>query len=242
MEFYTSIANNYENIFPLNDTTVQFVASFLKHHHKNILDIGCSTGQLAIALAQKNYTLTAIDLDDSMIAIARNNAGAENVSVNFMAYDMTDLQSHFPNDTVDAVLCTGNTLVHLQTPEKIEQFIKSVYALLKKDGIFILQILNYDHIISNNVEDLPLIDTNKVRFERKYSYDKDHNKMYFHTRLTVKETLEEIENGIYLYPLRYSEINTMLQNTGFSEIDYFSSFHKEPLTSHSFPLIAVAGK
>ena len=63
-EFYTSISKYYSEIFPYQPVQLQFVKSRVGDlHGKNILDIGCATGELAFQLANAGATVTGIDLN-----------------------------------------------------------------------------------------------------------------------------------------------------------------------------------
>ena len=70
--FYSSIAKYYNQIFPLNEKQLEFVQSSLAAlDGKKILDIGCSTGQLAKKLAGLGSQVTGLDLNEKMIALAQ---------------------------------------------------------------------------------------------------------------------------------------------------------------------------
>ncbi len=66
-------------------------------HDSCILDIGTGSGAIAIALAKhiKNAKITALDLSESALQIARENAKLNNVSINFIQEDILN----FPNVT-----------------------------------------------------------------------------------------------------------------------------------------------
>lgn len=107
-------------------------------------------------------------------------------------------------------------------------------------GNLILQILNYDYLLEERLKKLPLIETSQLRFEREYSYNTGDIRVVFTTRLHLKQSNKTYEDSVELYPLRRGEMEELLENTGFSQIQYFGDFDGTPLTPESFPLIAVA--
>lgn len=238
MSFYEEIADYYDFIFPLNRTQIDFVKGCIKepYQNKSILDIGCSTGDLAIALSDVDFSVTAIDSDTEMISKANKKIKNEK-NVNFFCMDMQNIKNFFEANTFDSVLCFGNTLVHLTTLSEIEDFCRQARFVLRDNAKFLIQILNYDYILNHNITKLPLIENNNISFERYYEYNK---LISFKTILTIKKSGKTIENVIYLYPLRKQELGIILKNVGFRDVSYYGDFNKRALEEKSLPLVVEA--
>ena len=240
-EFYSSIARWYDNIFPLNPAQLNFAA-----HHTGedgrILDVGCATGELALALSRTGRVVTGIDLDEEMLNIARAKAQTDALEVQFLSHSMEHLEALSPAQAFHGILCMGNTLVHLRGPGEIEDFLRQVWSCLEPGGVFCFQIINYDRIIGQNLSGLPTIDNSVVRFERTYQIDSGEAFIGFKTRLTVKEDGHEITNEIPLYPLRSVQLKKMLDARGFVPLEFFGSFKEDPFTPDSAALVVVARK
>lgn len=238
MPFYKSIADYYEQIFPLNKAQITFVKeSFHGPKQSSLLDIGCGTGSLSIALSEFSETVTAIDLDESMIekALQKDHAGVE-----FKVMNMLDIEAAFGSHTFDVVICFGNTVVHLDSPKNILEFFVQSKRILKPKGKLLFQLINYDHIIEDKVNGLPTIENEVIKFVRKYNYLPQKNIIDFQTILTIKENGQQIENTIPLYPLRQFEIDALLEEAGFSKWVYSGNFKWEALTKNSLPLVVEA--
>jgi ubiquinone/menaquinone biosynthesis C-methylase UbiE len=173
-----------------------------------------------------------------MIAEARARHTASNIS--YKVLDMLEVDREFAPAAFDAVICLGNTLVHLSDPLKIREMLGKIYRITRNNGVVLIQILNYDRILSRNISSLPLLETEHIRFARSYVHRDDG--MHFVTRLLVKASGEEMDNDIVLYPLCQKEFADMLREAGFGHIDFFGSFQGGPLTPDSFACIAVARK
>jgi SAM-dependent methyltransferase len=112
--FYTDIADYYDAIFPLNEAAVRWTERHLKDQHKtDLLDIGCGTGSLALALAGKFGSAAGIDLDARMIEKARKKAAASGSSAVFHVLDMLDCAKKFTNERYQYPRASGLPTVSL---------------------------------------------------------------------------------------------------------------------------------
>ncbi|MBC8005797.1 MAG: class I SAM-dependent methyltransferase, partial [Verrucomicrobia bacterium] len=141
----------------------------------------------------------------------------------------------------DTIICFGNTIVHLLNDDDIRQFLRAAYHALAPDGTLTIQLLNYRHIVENQIKSLPLIDNEQVTFERSYAFTQDSELIDFNTRLTVKATGQVIENSIKLYAIKQDKLHALLSETGFTGLEYFGNFERESLKADSLPLI-VSGR
>ncbi len=159
----------------------------------------------------------------------------------FRDFDMRRIANFFSKGKFDAITCYGNTLVHLKNKEEISDFLKSCSLVLRTEGHLMLQILNYEYILKENIRELPVIDNDKVRFERYYEFtDSEH--LEFITRLTIKEDQSVLNNRIPLFPLTREQLKVLLTNTGFSDIKFYGSFNRAPFKEDSLPLLVEAIK
>jgi SAM-dependent methyltransferase len=242
MEFYSSISKLYRHIFPFNKAHLAFTQSFLDTRKPvDLLDVGCGVGDLSRAFANQNWKVEAIDYDLEMVRLAKiYNQGAEH-KPSFHQMDMRQIEKHFAVDTFDVLSCFGNTLVHLQNDEEIKMFLQGAREVLKDKALLLIQILNYDYILDKQIDTLPLIDNDVLRFERSYKHY-DDSKIDFVTKLTDKEENVSIDNCIQLYPIRMQKLNSLLQEVGFREVEFYSNFKKEPAGGKHIPLVVKARK
>ena len=237
--FYESIAKVYDYIFPKNRKQLEFVESIKKiSNEEKILDIGCATGNLTELLGEKTRNIIGIDLDKELLKEAKD----KHPNLNFENMNMLEVNEKFEENSFDRVVSFGNTLVHLDSREEVEEFFQKVYKTLKFNGFFIVQIINYNRVIEKNIKNLPTIDNEKVKFVRDYEYDKSIGKVDFITELTIKEANLNIKNNIKLLALTKIEIQKFLGETGFRNIEFYGDFEGRELSDNSEALIFVAQK
>lgn len=241
MNFYTSIADTYEAIFPLNPEQVNFItAATQASGNLNLLDVGCGTGKLAQALAHQGHRVIGIDLNENMV----NRAVTENKhdAVSYFVLNMLELDARFQSQSFDAVICFGNTLVHLPNLASVEKFIESAYKVLKPGGRLLIQIINYDRILNQLIEGLPTIDNAEIEFVRKYEYLEKQYRIDFRTQLTIKASGQIIENSQILLPIKKDELIGIIKKSGFVNITCFGGFNLQVWDESAQPLIVEATK
>ena len=235
-EFYTSISKYYHEIFPFNQGQLNFVRRNKGELSGNkILDVGCATGELAFQLADAGALVTGIDMNDDLLEQGRKAKNHPNLS--FKKADMLEIERIFSPRQFDAVICFGNTLVHLPSLPLIKKMLKGVALVLKPGAAFFLQILNYDYILSEPVTELPVIDTDNIRFVRRYIIEENNPLIGFSTQLYLKNEDELIENETLLYALESKELVRLMEDAGFVEVKMFSNFKEEEFGGKHLPLV-----
>jgi len=266
MDFYDLLVDRYDEVFPLSQIQVDFVEKQLRISNREnrkdpqscqtgktrplrVLDIGCGTGALPAALIQRNerrkneqnqaadLRIDAVDLNSGMIERALLLHG-NLPGLHFREMDMRNLTSFFPEKSTDGAFCLGNTLVHLEGPENIGSFFRSLGHICRKHARIVLQILNYDYILDNKVFQLPVIEIPGGKFVRRYHLEKEN--LIFTTELMDFRSSRSHQSRVSLFPLRKAALLHLLKETGFDSIQVYGSFSGAPLTAASLPLIVTA--
>lgn len=252
-QFYSSISKYYSEIFPYQPMQLQFVKNRVGDlKGKNILDIGCATGELAFQLAGEGAKVIGIDLNEDLLSQANNHNDfriadskkrePEFASPVFQVGNMLELVTDFQEKQFDNILCFGNTLVHLPSLMLMRQMFEGVFKVLKPGGYFLLQILNYDFILGEPVTELPVIDSENIRFVRKYVIEDKSPLIRFQTQLEIKKEERTVNNETLLFALKSADLVELLEETGFKEIELFSNFKQEPFGGKHLPLVISALK
>ncbi len=236
---YDLIASNYSSIFPLEAATVRFIEYYLKTiNAKKILDIGCATGDLALALCQRGYFMSGIDLNKKMIDIAKAKAGKHNASVSFKTQNMLELDA---NEKFDCVLCLGNTLPHVSSWTELEKCITIINRLLNKNGIFIFQILNYDKIVRDASVQFPKKENGEYVFSRNYT-NITEDKITFEIDFFDKIRGTHHTDSTELLPVKRTRVLELLQADGFIDSQVFSDYEKNTAGRDDFYNVFVSRK
>ncbi len=237
MDFYASISDYYDLIFPEDPATVRFLAQRAPEGGR-VLDVACGTGTHALALARAGRTVTGVDLDRAMIEHARRKSGS--LPVRFLVGDMQRLRKEVEGP-FELVYCVGNSIVHLSDDGAIRRALEEFCLLLLPGGTVVVQILNYDRILARGLTELPTIEPREggLRFIRRYSFRPGEEAVSFHTELLVNGAggQRRIVNEVPLRILKAEALQELARQAGFRELRLYGSFTGGPLTPESFPLI-----
>ncbi|GAA2938613.1 class I SAM-dependent methyltransferase [Streptomyces enissocaesilis] len=108
-----------------------FCAALLKPAAR-VLDAGCGTGRIAIRLAQLGHYCTGVDVDSSMLAVARRDAPAQE----WLLGDLARLDTLGLNQGFDLVLAAGN-VIPLLAPGTESVVVRQLAAALRSGGLLV---------------------------------------------------------------------------------------------------------
>ena len=115
-----------------------------------VLDCGCGTGNISLALAKKGYRLTAFDISDDALSVAENKARECTEQICFLRADM---RGFTVGGGYDAVISTFDSVNYLLYDRELCGFFASANACLKKGGVLIFDVntaYRYENIYADN--------------------------------------------------------------------------------------------
>jgi 2-polyprenyl-3-methyl-5-hydroxy-6-metoxy-1,4-benzoquinol methylase len=229
MGFYDQLARYYDEVFPFNEDTYQFLKKNVTNGR--VLDVGCSTGVYASKLNEDDQLLVkGIDINEEMIMLAKKRVG----SASFEVQNMRDIDEKGKYQLIYSI---GNSIVHLNDYDDVKDTIRKMLQALTSDGKLIIQIVNYARIFRQAIAELPIIETSHVKFSR--FYQRKGGKILFKSILKTK--LDKFNSEVLLYPLTKAEIEMIVEGFQY-KVSFFGSFKGEVYDEHSFHLIAVIEK
>lgn len=98
---------------------------------KDILEVGCGRGELAVYLAKQGARVTAVDVGPMLIASAVRLAGVNDVECDFRVADATSLPS--PPDRFDAVV--GLAILHHLSEQGAARAFREAYRVVRNGGV-----------------------------------------------------------------------------------------------------------
>ncbi len=218
---------------------------------RRILDAACGSGQHAIAVARRGYTVVGADLSAAMVSRARENATAAGVEAGFLVAGLGELAAmvrpHGPENLFDAVLCLGNSLPHVLSAEAVAAALDDFAAVLRPGGILVIQNRNFDRVWTTRERFMgPQAHSEGegqwlfVRF-----YDFQPSTLIFNmVRLvnTGDGWTQQVEST-ELRPIFAGELAEGLRAAGFGQIQLYGGYDRSPFhPDDSGDLLVVASK
>lgn len=214
---------------------------------RSVIDLGCGSGEHSRFLADEGFRVVGLDRSQAMIEKATSEPLPPRLK--FVLADLCEASS-LVSGRFGAAISLGNTLVHLKSDHDLRIALGSVRELLRPDGVFLFQILNYERIFEKGIRYLPLnfraddhtetiflrlmelLEGGRVRFcptTLKYDGASDPPLEVVHSR------------QVELRGWRRGELLKLLQENGFSEPTVYGGMQEEPYHAlESQDLVVVA--
>lgn len=150
---YETLASIYDAL--MDDVNYEQWAEYLHHQLQKhscpgnrLLDLGCGTGNITIPLARKNYEIVAVDLSAEMLDQARAKtaqckAGGEQLAIDWLAQDMTELDLYDAEDNpmlFDGVIATFDAFNYIIEPEALQFLLQDLADHINDNGLLIFDI------------------------------------------------------------------------------------------------------
>jgi len=233
--------NFYNAVSPFYDSMISFEKSIEKREtfykkvfsQKNITvaaDIGCGSGLDSVALAAIGLKVNGFDPSAEMIKLAKQNAEKFKADVHFYKKGILDIPEKF-NNKFDCVVSFGNMLANINKTDLSKAFQK-IFNMLKPNGLFLFQILNYSRIEKKKETVVGFTDSADSFIVRFNEFLKDE--MNFHFLAVNKKTVSASSHySTKIYPHKQKLISTFLHQTGFSSTSYYGSLALEKFNANN---------
>ena len=205
---------------------------------KDVLDLGCGSGNVTIPLAARGYGMIGVDISEEMLAEARLRD--ECGEILWLSQDMRSFELY---GTVEAAVCTLDGINHLTSKGDVEKCLSLVHNYLVPDGLFIFDINSPYKFEAVYGDRDYVLETDDAFCAWQNSYSPRTHICRFDISLFTQNedgtySREDVSTKEKMYTL--SAIAQMLQKTGFLLLETFDGYHNSPPNEVSERITVVA--
>lgn len=186
---------------------------------RSIVNYGCGTGRHDIELSKLGYQCAGIDMSPLMIDIAKENAKAKALNIDF---SVADIRTYEPKKKYDAVVSLFHVMSYQNSNEDALSAFISARQALNKDGLFLFDVWYGPGVLS----DMPTvrvreIDDDKyrlIRIARPIMHDKENVVDVCYEVLAIDKASNETKSIKETHNMRYffrPELEYLLKEAGF---------------------------
>lgn len=142
MEQFTAIAEYYDRLNGADyDAYAEYVKRVFERYGSGeeslVLDLGCGTGSLTLALSERGYDMIGADISPEMLMIASERAYDKEKSILFLMQDMRSFELY---GTVSGIVCALDGISYLDSREDVIKCFKLVRNYLDPGALFLFDI------------------------------------------------------------------------------------------------------
>lgn len=209
---------------------------------RDIVDLCCGTGDVAIALYKAGFRVTGIDISEDMLNVATEKSMQEGARIQFICADARDFAVM---KKADAVYSLTDGMNYLLADKDLKSAFKSVYNALNTDGEFIFDV-STEFKFNTKLKDKTYtfdFDDEFVVWQSEYDEASKICTMnitgFVHEKKDLYSRFDEVHKQ-----RAYSrdEISKTLELAGFELVGAFDAYSDSPATDNSERVLYIAKK
>ncbi|PDW01234.1 class I SAM-dependent methyltransferase [Candidatus Chloroploca asiatica] len=202
----------------------------------DLLDLACGQGRHSINLARAGFTVIGLDASEPLLDLARTDAIAAGVEVDFVAGDMRAIPY---SGCFDAVINMFTAFGYFDREEENQAVLEGIARALKPGGRLIMELAHRDRVVTGfQPTDWYELDDGTVVWIRRY-FDPLRGILTSIDRWRDPDGHEDERiHRIRIYTA--TELDHMLRQANLTPINWYGSINLHALTAASPRIIVVA--
>jgi len=255
---YAFVADLYDWVVPYRERSdVAFFVDAAREGGGPVLEVGCGTGRVLLAIARAEIEIVGLDLSQHMLAVCRQKLQQESPTVQSrVTLVNADMRQFDLGRTFKLITLPFRPFQHLIPIEEQLSCLRSIRNHLAAEGRLILDLFNPSlDALATRLEDQEFGDEPEfvtpdgrrvLRRHKTVAHDRFNQVNHVELIYYVIHPDRREERLVHAFPMRYLfrfEVEHLLARCGFEVEQLYAGFDKSPLGSR-YPgeLIFVARK
>jgi SAM-dependent methyltransferase len=200
------------------------------------LDICCGFGRISAELARMGYAVTGVDITDSYIKTAKEEAQYENLEIEYIH---SDAREFIRKDFFDLAVNLYNSFGYFANQNDDLLIAKNVFNSLKKGGCFIIETFGKEVAVRDFVESEWF---ERAGFTVLTEYKVLDSWTFLHNRWILIKDGKRIEKTFSYRLYSAVEFKSLLLEVGFSKVDIYGEWDARAYDQNAEKLIVAARK
>lgn len=201
------------------DSGIERNIDFFKKHEINpvrsgvAIDLGAGCGFQSIPLAKLGFSVIAVDIDSKLLNELKNNFGT--LAVDIVQEDLINFDK-YAKDKAELIVCMTDTLIHLDSKDKVISLFNKVVSALEFGGKFIITYRDLSFELSELDRIIPVKSDENIIFTCFLEYEPETVKVH---DIIYKKNIGNWNMSKSFYrKLRLSKdwVDSQLSNAGFN--------------------------
>lgn len=236
MNSYERFAEVYDEL--MTDIPYAEYVEWIQSHapaqnYKNLLDIGCGTGTLALLLHQSGYNVSGIDLSEEMLSIASARMDVNGITIPLYAMSMDELDGF---SDLDAAIIPIDSINYVKEDHQVIETLKRIFESLRTGGQLFFDVHSLYKMDAIFLDGPFTYDDGDIS----YVWHTDHGE-YPHSVYHQMTFFLQTENGLYerfdeehfQRTFSYEQYVIWLKEIGFSHVEVSADWTKDEPTEES---------
>jgi SAM-dependent methyltransferase len=231
MYFYSEILSD-----ETADNQVAFLVKYLGlDAPAQILDLACGFGRHANRLATLGHHVTGIDLTPGFLELARKDAEARGLRVDYQQGDMREIDF---DQAFDHVLLLFTAFGYFSDDENAN-VLQRIGKALRKGGKFVCDVPNRDVILKGYLPYIVMEKNSDLMIDRN-DFDSLSGRMY-NRRIVIRDGVRK-DKPFFVRVYNPSEIATLIEQAGLKVEHILGDYDEETPVGQSRRMVVLARK
>lgn len=200
-----------------------------------ILDLGCGHGRHANRLAALGHHVTGLDRSTGFLELARRDAAARGVSVEYHLGDMRQLNF---DQTFDRVVMILTVFGYFGDEENL-QVLRNIAQVLKPGGRLLIDIQNRDVFLVGLRHDIVTEKEGNLMIDR-HTFDMATGRLY-NRRIVIRDGVRR-DKPFFIRMYNATEVRDLLRLAGMELEQIYGGWDSQPLSMESRRMVIIARK